>query len=82
MGHGFKGGRRLKRTVHSSPISYGTIGHSFEGGRRLKITICSSALSYGTMGHGFEEGRRYTNLNVVVNRVMGQWDTVLKTGGD
>jgi hypothetical protein len=34
------------------------------------------------MEHGFEEGRRLTDLDVVVNRVMGQWDKVLKTDGD
>jgi hypothetical protein len=34
------------------------------------------------MEHGFEEGRRLRDLDVVVNRVMGQWDKVLKTDGD
>jgi hypothetical protein len=34
------------------------------------------------MGHGFEEGRRLTDLDVVVHRGMGQWNTVLKRGGD
>jgi hypothetical protein len=34
------------------------------------------------MGHGFEDGWRLKDLNVVVHRGMGQWNTVLKRGGD
>jgi hypothetical protein len=57
------------------------MGHGFKGGRRLKRTVCSSPISYGTMGHGFEGGRRLKDLDLVVYRVMGQWDTVLKKEG-
>jgi hypothetical protein len=31
------------------------------------------------MGLCFEEGRRLRDLDIVVHRGMGQWDTVLKT---
>jgi hypothetical protein len=34
------------------------------------------------MGHNFEAGRRFSDLDIVVYRVMAQWDTVLKRGGD
>jgi hypothetical protein len=34
------------------------------------------------MGHGFEDGWRLKDLDIVVYRVMGQWDTVFKRGGD
>jgi hypothetical protein len=34
------------------------------------------------MAHGFEEGRRLTDLDVVVHRGMGLWDTVFKRGED
>jgi hypothetical protein len=58
------------------------MGHGFKGGKRLKGTIPSRTYSNGTMGHGFEGGRRLNDLDVVVHRVMGQWDTVKKGGGD
>jgi hypothetical protein len=34
------------------------------------------------MRHGFKEGRRLTDLDVVLHRVIGQWDTILKREGD
>jgi hypothetical protein len=34
------------------------------------------------MGHGFERGRRLMDLEVLVHKLMRQWDTVLKERGD